>query len=287
MEADNKLVATLEDKAIDIRKKLCYGTIEIGPAHIGGSLSATDFVVALYYHYLKYDTKNPQWDGRDRFILSKGHIGFLLYNVFADLGMYEFETFYNGYNKIDGKFGQHPNRKYVPGIEASTGSLGHGLSIATGVALAGRSNKKNYRVYCMTGDGELQEGSNWEAIMAAGHYQLGNLIAIVDRNGYQISGYTEDVISIEPLEEKFKAFNWDVISVEDGNDMRQVTGALESLPKPDCLAQRKPICIVSRTKKGAGVSFMENAAKWHVGSVDEEKYTECCELIEQTRKWSK
>lgn len=287
LKAEKELVARLEDKAVDIRKKLCYSTMEIGPAHVGGGLSATDVVVALYHHYMKFDPKNPRWDGRDRFILSKGHIGVLFYNLFADLGMYDMDFFYKGYNKIDGKFGQHPNRKYVPGIEASTGSLGHGLSIATGVALAGRSDKKNFRTFCLTGDGELQEGSNWEAIMAAGHYKLGNLVAIVDRNGYQISGYTEDVISIEPLEEKFAAFGWDVRTIEDGNDMQQVADALENLPEADSAAQRKPVCLVSRTKKGAGVEFMENKAKWHIGSVDEAKYAESCELIESTRKYSK
>jgi len=278
---EKELVRRLEDKAIDIRKKLCETTLEIGPIHIGGSLSATDVAVALYYQFMNYDPGNPDWEDRDRFILSKGHIGCLLYNIFADLGIYEWDDFYKGYNKIEGSFGQHPNRKYLKGIEASTGSLGHGLSLAVGLAMAGRADKKDWRVFCMMGDGELQEGSVWEAAMAGGHFRLGNLVAIVDRNGYQISGSTEDVVSIEPLEEKWTAFGWEVITI-DGNNMSEVVNVFENLPKSDSVEQRKPICIISRTKKGAGIDFMENVAKWHIGSVDEETLKKCYASIEKS-----
>ena len=282
-KVDMQLVEHLEEKAIDIRKKLCLMTHKIGNAHLGGALSMTDMAVALYYHFLKYDPKNPKWPDRDRFILSKGHTACLLYNIYADLGMYPWDFLYNGYNKIGGKFGQHPNRKYLEGIEASTGSLGHGLSIAVGFALAGRANKENWRVVCMLGDGELDEGSNWEAIMAAAHYRLGNLVAIVDRNGLSIAGNTEDVMALEPLDEKWRAFGWDVITI-NGNDMEQVVSALSSLPPADSVTPRKPMCIISKTTKGCGIPFMENMPKWHIGGLDDEKVEECCQLIEKTRK---
>ena len=281
---DLELVEKLEDKAIDIRKQLCDMTFAIGHAHLGGGLSMCDMMVALYYHFLKFDPKNVKMPDRDRFLLSKGHNGCLIYNIFADLGMYDKEYLYKGYNRIGGKFGQHPNRKYIPGFEASTGSLGHGLSLAVGFALSGRMDKADWRVFCMVGDGELNEGSNWEAIMFAAHKKLGNLVAIVDRNRIQGNGFTEDTVELEPLPDKWKAFGWDVINIENGNDMAQVVEALSSLPPSDSVTPRKPICIISNTMKGSGIKFMENQAKWHAGGLSQEKLAECHLLIEETRK---
>lgn len=281
---DLELVEKLEDKAIDIRKQLCDMTFAIGHAHLGGALSMCDMMVALYYHFLKFDPKNPKMPDRDRFILSKGHNGCLIYNIFADMGMYEKEYLYKGYNRIGGKFGQHPNRKYIEGFEASTGSLGHGLSLAVGFAFSGRMDKASWRVFCMVGDGELNEGSNWEAIMFAAHLKLGNLVAIVDRNRIQGNGFTEDTVELEPLADKWKAFGWDVINVKNGNDMEQVVEALASLPPSDSITPRKPVCIIANTVKGCGIKFMEDQPKWHAGGLNDEKLAECHRLIEETRK---
>ena len=278
------LVEWLEDKAVDIRKELCDMTCAIGHAHLGGSLSLCDIAVALYYHFLNFDPKNPKAPDRDRLILSKGHSGCLFYNIFADLGMYSKEFLYNGYNRIGGKFGQHPNRKYIEGFEASTGSLGHGLSLACGIAFAGRMDKAPWRVYCITGDGELQEGSTWEAIMFAGHQQFGNLVAIVDRNYLQGNGRTEETVRLEPLADKWRAFGWEVIEIADGNDMEQIVEVFSSLPPVYTVEPRKPICFIAHTVKGKGIAFMENEEKWHAGGLSPEKRDECHRLIEQSRK---
>ncbi|HHU30106.1 MAG: transketolase [Bacillota bacterium] len=281
---DLELVARLEEKAVDIRKQLIEMTYAIGHAHLGGSLSLCDAAVALYYHFLRFDPQNLKDPDRDRLILSKGHCGCLFYNIFADLGMYTKEELYNGYNRIGGRFGQHPNRKYIEGFEASTGSLGHGLSLAVGFAFSGRMDRANWRVYCITGDGELNEGSNWEAIMFAGHHRFGNLVAIVDRNKIQGNGWTEETVRLEPLADKWEAFGWDVINVEDGNDMEQIVDVLGSLPPVDPVTPRRPICIILNTVKGKGVAFMENEPKWHAGGLSAEKKDECLRLIEQSRK---
>jgi transketolase len=284
-DVDMELVTKLENKAVEIRKKLLTMCQRVGVAHLGGTLSLCDMAVALYYEFLKFDPKNPNWEERDRLILSKGHTGCLIYNIFADMGIYKWEEIYNEYNKIDGRFGMHPNRKYIPNFEASTGSLGHGLSLATGMALAGRADKSSCRVICITGDGELDEGSNWEAIMCAAHYKLGNLVAIVDRNNISSSGPTETVMSLEPLPDKWRSFGWDVIIIDDGNDMKQIVEALLSLPPVDSVTPRKPICIISNTVKGKGVDFMENDAAWHiVYGLTDEKLCNAIECVDKNRK---
>ncbi|KZL89360.1 transketolase [Clostridium magnum] len=281
---DMEQVKQLEDKAVEIRKKLCSFIYEIGMGHLGGELSIVDMAVGLYYKYMNYDPKNPKWEKRDRLILSKGHCGETLYTIFSDLGMYTMEYMIEHFETLDtAKFGMHPNRKYVPAIEASTGSLGHGLSIATGLALGARMSKEYWRTFCIIGDGEIQEGSNWEAFMAAGHYQLGNLVAIVDKNRLQMTGFTKDVINIDPLGDKIKAFGWDVIEIQ-GNDMYEVCSALQSLPPADPETRRKPICIISNTTKGCGVSFMENNAVWHGGGIAKEQLDEALKSIENNRK---
>jgi len=282
---DIELVRQLEDKAIDIRKDLCTYIYRIATAgHLGGELSMVDVAVALYYKYMNYDPSNPQMPDRDRLILSKGHCGETLYTIYSDLGMYTMDYMVEHFNTLaTGRFSMHPNRKYIEAIEASTGSLGHGLPIATGLALGARMSGERWRTFCIIGDGELQEGTNWEAFMAAGQFQLGNLVAIVDKNDLQMSGTTSNTVKVDPLDEKIKAFGWDVIEI-NGNDMKEVCEALESLPESDPYIRRKPICIISNTTKGAGVAFMENVIGWHAGSLSKEKLEEAIESIENTRK---
>ena len=265
----------LEEKVIQIQKDMCVTTSKIGYSHIGGGMSMVDMAVALYYDFLKFDPANPDDPDRDRFILSKGHCGHCLYNIFVDKGMYTKEELWSEYNQVGGRFGMHPNFRYLKGIEASTGSLGHGISLAVGFALAGRMDRKNYRVVVMTGDGEMDEGSNWEALMSASHYQLGNLYLIVDKNHFQIGGNTDDVMSLEPLDLRLQAFGWNTITVADGNDMRQVLAALDALPAPDSQLRRKPWAIIANTVKGKGlINGLENSAASHIGTMPNEAYLE-------------
>lgn len=280
---DKEVVKRLKNQAIETRKDVIVYCNRVGGAHIGGCLSLTDMAVALYFHYLNFDPKDYKNPNRDRLILSKGHCANLLYNIFMELGMFTRDEIYSEYNKIDGRFGQHPNRFYLPMFEASTGSLGHGLSIAFGYAMAGRVDRAPWRVYCIVGDGELDEGSNWEALMAAAHYQLGNLVLIVDRNRIQGSRPTEETVALDPLEDKLEAFNWQVFSI-DGNDMGQVCDVLENLPPVDAVTPHKPIAIVSNTIKGKGVDFMENQPKWHLGSLDDEMVQKAIDSVEAMRK---
>ena len=281
--SSKEIIPTLEEKAIQIRKDICYATAAAGHCHIGGTMSMTDVAVALYYHILKFDPKEPKWEDRDRLILSKAHCTMCLYNIFVDLGMYSKEELHKGYNQMGSPFGMHPNRKMVDGIEASLGSLGHGLSIAVGMAIAGRMDKKNHRIFCITGDGELNEGSNWEAIMAAGHYKLGNLVNIVDYNKRQVQGPTKEIMDLDPLGDKFRAFNWDVIEM-NGNEMSEVVEVLESLPPSDSTIKRKPICIISHTIKGKGIKAAEEGNGWHVGTIGDHNLQECLDSIESMRK---
>lgn len=282
-KVDMNLVTQLEEKAAHIRKMVVKYCHNVGVAHIGGCLSSTDIITALYYHYLDFDPKDYQNPKRDRFILSKGHSANLLYNVFCDMGIFTEEEIFNEYNKPEGRFGQHPNRFYLPMFDASTGSLGHGLSIAVGYALGARASKENYRVFCEVGDGELDEGSNWEAIMLGAHQQLQNLILIVDRNGIQGSRKTETTVALDSLEDKLKAFHWNVIGLEDGNDMEQVVGALESLPERNYAGKAQPTAIIAHTIKGKGVRFMENNPAWHLGSVDDQMMKEAFDSIDAER----
>lgn len=248
----------LAGKANQIRRDLLHMIYTAKTGHTGSSLSCADIMTVLFYVVLRLDPKRPDWPDRDRFILSKGHAveGYLC--ILADLGFFpkkELQSF--------GQFGSrligHPNNK-VPGVEMNTGALGHGLSISVGMAIAARKLKKDYRVYTLMGDGEQAEGSVWEAAMAAAHYRLDNLVAILDRNGLQISGSTEDVMSLEPLDEKWRSFGWSVVLV-DGHDHAALSQALRSAP-----AQTgKPTLILARTVKGRAVSFMENVAHWHHG----------------------
>lgn len=271
--SENKLltIPELENKCVDIRSNLLEFIYRIGMGHLGGELSIVEMAVALYYKYLNFDVMDPHKEGRDRFILSKGHCSETLYTIFSDLGAYTQDYMVEHFENLDQyKFGMHSNRKKCPQIEVSAGSLGHGLPIAVGYALGARYRKENYRVIVMIGDGEFDEGSNWEALMAGGHYKLNNLTCILDKNGLQMTGKTADVMSIDPVADKVRAFGWNVIEVEDGNDMAQVCAALDQLPERDFEKRAKPTFIVSNTVKGKGVSFMEGNHKWHGGGISED-----------------
>ncbi len=281
---DPKRVIELEDKCYKIRKDLLNFIYRIGMGHLGGELSIVEAAVGLYYDEMNYDPKNPQWKDRDRLILSKGHCGETLYTIYADMGMYSMDYMVEHFETLDtAKFGMHPNRKYVEAIEASTGSLGHGLSIAVGMALGARMSKENWRTFVIVGDGEIQEGTNWEAIMAGAQFKLGNLTCIVDKNRMQMSGATAETMNIDPLDEKFRAFGWDVLEM-DGNDMQSVLETFAKLPDPDYTAIRKPMAIISHTTKGKGVDFMENTWKWHGGGIAKQQLDEALASLEKNRK---
>lgn len=264
-------IAQLEDKCVDIRSNLLTFIHRIGMGHLGGELSIVEVAVALYYKYLNFDVMDPHKEGRDRFILSKGHCSETLYTIFSDLGAYTQDYMVEHFESLDTyKFGMHSNRKKCPQIEVSAGSLGHGLPIAVGYALGARYRKENYRVIVMIGDGEFDEGTNWEALMAGGHYKLNNLVCILDKNQLQMTGNTRQIMNIDPVADKVKAFGWNVIEIEDGNDMAQVCAALDQLPPLDCAKEAKPTFIISNTVKGKGVSFMEGNHKWHGGGIGDE-----------------
>ncbi|KQX45410.1 MULTISPECIES: transketolase [unclassified Paenibacillus] len=246
----------LKAKAIQIRMDLLKMIHGAKTGHTGGSLSNTDILTALYYKIMKIDLQNPKWAERDRFIASKGHSVESLWCILADLGFFpkeELETFSQFGTRLIG----HPNNK-VPGIEMNTGALGHGLAISVGMALAAKRDGKSYRVFCLMGDGEQAEGSVWEAAMAGPHFKLDNLVGIIDRNRLQISGSTEEVMGLEPLEEKWAAFGWNVVSI-DGNDMESLVEAFGSVPT----VPGKPTLVMANTVKGKGVSFAENNPAWH------------------------
>lgn len=281
---DMKRINELEDKCLKIRKDLLYLIYQIGMGHLGGELSLVEMAVALYYEFMNYDPKNPKKEDRDRLVLSKGHCSETLYTIFQDMGMYTMEYMVEHFETLEtAKFGMHSNRKYVPAIEVSAGSLGHGLPISVGMALGARRKNETWRTFVIVGDGEMDEGTNWEAIMAAGHYHLGNLVAIVDKNKVQMTGTTEEIMSLDPLRPKLEAFGWDVIEIEDGNDMQQVCEALSSLP-PVTLEKSNPIFIISNTIKGKGVDFMEGTYKWHGGGIAKKQYEDALISIEKNRK---
>jgi len=281
---DIEMVKKLEDKCVKIRKDLLNFIHQIGMGHLGGELSMVELSVALYYQYMNYNPKEPKWEKRDRMVLSKGHCSETLYTIFADLGMYTIDYMVEHFECLDkAQFGMHSNRKYVPAIEVSAGSLGHGLPIALGLALGARKQKKNWRTFVLVGDGELNEGTNWEALMAAGHYQLGNLVAIIDKNQIQMTGPTDIVMNIDPLDKKLQAFGWDTIEI-DGNDMYAVCEAFQSLPPAEPTSRRKPICIIANTVKGKGVDFMEGDYKWHGGGIAKEQLDQALASVEKNRR---
>lgn len=247
----------LKEKAREVRIEILKMLAAAGSGHTGGSLSAADIVTALYFHKMRHRPNEPYWRQRDRFILSKGHAAPLLYAVLALSGYFDKELL-KSLRKIDSPLQGHPSSKMLKGVEISTGSLGQGLSIANGVALGLRMDGLDSRVYCLLGDGEIQEGQVWEAAMTAGHYGLDNLCAIIDNNGLQIDGFCCDVMKIEPLTDKWRAFGWHVIDI-NGHDMEQILTALDEAEA----TKGFPTMIIARTVKGKGVSIFEGKAKYH------------------------
>ncbi|MCB5236532.1 transketolase [Niallia circulans] len=258
-------IKKLERKAAEIRMSVIDMVYEAGTGHTGSSLSNTDILTVLFYGVMKNDPENPKWEERDRYIQSKGHAVESYWAVLADKGYFpkeELKTF----SKFNTRLIGHPNNK-VPGVEMNTGALGHGLSISVGMALAAKMDNKAYRVFTLMGDGELAEGSVWEAAMAASQYKLDNLVGIVDRNRLQITGSTDDVMSNEPLDKKWESFGWDVIEV-DGNDIAELVQVFNAVPK----TVGKPTIILANTIKGKGISFAENVAGWHHHVPSQEEY---------------
>lgn len=267
-------VKELVEKAGEIRSKLALGTRRIGNVHIGGPLSATDVAVALYYKYLEFDPDNLDDPHRNQFILSKGHNGILLFTIFCDMGMYEWDLLLDTYNTIGHPFGAHPNHTTVKGIEVSTGSLGHGLSWSCGIATANRDRDIKSRVFTLLGDGEMEEGSNWEAILYAASKGLDNIVAVVDYNHASAAFKAGENMhwgekgGPEGLADCFRAFGWNA-KVIDGANMNEIDEALSSLP--EVTLQGKPNVIVSSTIKGQGIKFMsERPVAWHIGGLDDE-----------------
>ena len=256
----------LKKIANDIRKGIVTAVFHAKSGHPGGSLSAADILTYLYFEEMNVDPAEPKKADRDRFVLSKGHIAPGLYSTLAHRGFFPVEDL-KTLRHVGSYLQGHPDMKHIPGVDMSSGSLGQGLSAAVGMALAGKMDQKDYRVYCMCGDGEIQEGQIWEAAMKAGHLGLDNLCVIVDNNGLQIDGNIADVCSPYPIADKFKAFNFDVIEI-DGHDFDQIRGAFTAAKDN----KGKPTCIVAKTHKGQGVSFMTDQAGWHGKAPNEEEY---------------
>ena len=257
--------AFLTETAKRVRIDVIRALERAGSGHPGGSLSAADIVTALYFSEMNIDPQDPKKADRDKFILSKGHAGPVQYAALAERGYYPVEDLMT-LRKLGSPFQGHPNMHKVPGVEMSTGSLGQGFSVSVGMALANKMDKNPGRVYVLLGDGELQEGIVWEAAMAAAHYGLSNMCAIVDNNGLQIDGNNDDVMRVQPIDEKFKAFGWNV-QVIDGHDFDQIFQALENARAE----KDRPSIIVAKTIKGKGVSFMEDKAGWHGRAPSEEE----------------
>ncbi|WP_039765086.1 MULTISPECIES: transketolase [unclassified Caldicellulosiruptor] len=265
----------LKKIATEIRKSIIIQTAEAGSGHPGGSLSGVEILTYLYFVEMNIDPKNPKDPNRDRFVLSKGHASPLLYAVLAEKGFISKEEL-KGFRQIYSNLQGHPDMKKVPGVEMSTGSLGQGLSVANGMALAGKLDGKNYRVYVLLGDGEIQEGQIWEAAMTAAHYKLDNLTAFLDHNGLQIDGKITEVMSPEPVDEKFRAFGWHVIKI-DGHDFNQIEKAVNEAKT----IKGKPTIIIAETVKGKGVSFMENEVGWHGTAPNKEQAQKALEELQK------
>ncbi len=253
-----ELTLQLEAKAKELRKNLLTMIHNAKSGHPGGSLSAADIMAVLYFHELKLDPKNPQWEGRDRFVLSKGHVCPVLYTSLIMRGFMDFEELYN-LRKFGSKLQGHPDMKSTPGVDISTGSLGQGLSTAVGMAIGLKRDNSKSRVFCLVGDGETNEGQIWEAIQSAAKYELDNLIIFIDHNNIQNDDFCKEIMPLYDLEEKFKAFGCETYSI-DGHSVAQILSVLDSIRNKH---NRKPICIVANTVKGKGVSFMEHVPSWH------------------------
>ena len=263
--AEERTVAELENIANKLRLHVVEMTYAAKSGHPGGSLSAADLVSALYFRAMRHDPSNPEWEDRDRFVLSKGHFAPVLYAALAESGYFPVDELLT-LRQVGTRLQGHPVRGKLPGVEMSTGSLGQGLSMACGIALAGKLDGKDYMTYCLLGDGELQSGQNWEAAMFARQYSLNHLVAFVDRNHLQITGNTEGAVGLEPLPEKWKAFGWNVLMIK-GHNMRQILEAINKAKNAS-----RPTVVIMDTVKGKGVSFMENNAGFHGKACNDEEF---------------
>ena len=258
-------VNELRKMAVNIRKGIIEEVYSGQSGHPGGSLSIADILTVLYFNQLNIDEKNPKWEDRDRFVLSKGHCSPALYSCLANRGFFPLEdlkTFRNIKSYLQG----HPDMKNIPGVDMTTGSLGQGLSAAVGMAIAGKMDNKNYRVYCVLGDGEIEEGQIWEAEMSANKYKLDNLCVIVDNNNLQIDGTIKEVMSPYPIDEKFRSFGFEIIKI-DGHNIQEIIDAFDVAKN----VKEKPVCIIAKTIKGKGISYMENQIGWHGKAPNEEQ----------------
>ncbi len=256
----------LEEKAINIRRNIVEMVYMASSGHPGGALSIADILTVLYFTEMEISPLNPKDENRDRFILSKGHASPALYATLVERGFIKKDEL-RKFRSINSLLQGHPDMKNIPGVDMTTGSLGQGLSAANGMALAGKLDKKDYKVYCLLGDGEIEEGQVWEAAMTAGHYKLDNLCVIVDNNNLQIDGVISEVMSPYPIDKKFKDFGFEVIKI-DGHDFKSIIDAFEEAKR----IKGKPTAIIAKTVKGKGVSYMENEAGWHGKAPKEEEY---------------
>lgn len=266
-------IERLENIAKQIRLDIIEEVYSAKSGHPGGALSAADILAVLYFHEMNINEKKPNMENRDRFVLSKGHASAALYATLANRGFFSrdiLKTFRNINSNLQG----HPDKNKVPGVDMTTGSLGQGLSAANGMAIAGKLNKQDYRVYCMLGDGEIEEGQVWEAAMAAAHYKLDNLCIIVDNNNLQIDGEISKVMSSYPIDDKFASFGFEVMNI-DGHDIDEIIKAFEVARN----IKGKPTAIIAKTIKGKGVDFMENQAGWHGKAPNEDEYNRAINYI--------
>ncbi len=261
-------IEELTKKALEIRKGIIEAVYQAQSGHPGGSLSIADVLTVLYFNEMNIKPEEPRWEDRDRLVLSKGHCSPALYSCLANKGYFPVENL-KTFRKIDSYLQGHPDRNKVPGVDMTTGSLGQGLSAANGMAIAGKMDNKDYRVYCILGDGEIEEGQIWEAAMTSSKYKLDNLCVIVDNNNLQIDGTIEEVMSPYPIDEKFRSFGFEIIKI-DGHDIEEIIKAFEVARN----IKDKPTCIIAKTIKGKGISYMENQASWHGKAPNEEQYKE-------------
>ena len=270
---EEKEIAKLSEYAKKIRRGIIEEVYSNQSGHPGGSLSIADILAVLYFKEMNINPEEPQWEERDRLVLSKGHCAPALYAALANRGFFDVEEL-KTFRNINGRLQGHPDKKHIPGVDMSTGSLGQGLSSANGMAIAGKIDNKRYRVYCILGDGELEEGQVWEAAMTANKNKLDNLCVIVDNNNLQIDGAIDEVMSPYPIDEKFRSFGFEVIKI-DGHDIEEIIKSLEVVRN----IKQKPVCIIAKTIKGKGVSFMENQVGWHGKAPNEEQYLQALEEL--------
>lgn len=267
-------VEQLQKMAKTVRKEIIEQVYKAQSGHPGGSLSIADILTVLYFNELNIDPKNPKWDNRDRVVLSKGHCSPALYSCLANRGFFEIKEL-EEFRSIEGKLQGHPDMNKVLGVDMTTGSLGQGLSAVNGMAIAAKLDKKNYRVYCILGDGEIEEGQIWEAAMASSKYKLDNLCVVIDNNNLQIDGTIGEVMNSYPIDEKFKSFGFQVINI-DGHNIEEIIKSFEVAKN----IKDRPTCIIAKTIKGKGISFMENEVQWHGKAPNEEQYKQAIKELE-------